>query len=483
MSLWGKGNRVLLFFLLVLLACDDESYLLGFQSPDENFKVVYAEFKLPSTVFQIDSLITSNGSTSSTNRLLVGNFSDSRFGTGSASAYMQFYPTSFPTIADTAVYERISMTLVYDLYHFGSMATSTQSYEFYELADSIVNSSAYYTKSSLPLHPALIGSASRAIDPFLFDDIRKQNNADNNTANDAIDSLNIDLGDKLGLRVFNAIRASDSVSIATYRNFFRWRQKIMGLAMVPVNADKVLGFAPAHAKSRITLYYREQGKTKQITLSISPLNAMASFSNITIDRSGTPVGTITEFYKDYEPADGQRYIHSGSGILTKLDLTPVFDYFENISIKSLNVAELSIVTDEQATAPTRFALRAVKEDNRAVLGIAKGINEAYDSVTYADPIFAFKHYLFSPSSPRADVLGDDGQLFTLDQKSNQGTAVFKGYLTTFLQKEVDLADKDYLTYFSVIPTSPEMGKSVNGFHFHKDSVTLKIFYTTPKIEE
>jgi hypothetical protein len=482
MNLWGKGQRLLLFFFLILIACDEESYLLGFQSPDENFKVVYAEFTLPTTVYQVDSLITSNSSGSSTNRLLVGSYSDSRFGTGTATAYTQYYPASFPVIPDTAVYERIAMTLVYDLYNFGSTAATSQTYQFHELSDSLINSQVYYSKSSTAYHADVVGTVSKAISPADFDQLVKENAAKKDTVSV---KLEVDMDFEFGSKLFAAIRATDSAQRATYRNFFRWRRVFKGLAIVPVSTDKVVGFAPAHAKSRIWIYYKDGPKSarKRIELTMSPLNSMASYSSLSIDKSGTPLAGVTQFYQNYDLPGGQRYINSAAGIVTRVDMTPVYDYFQDIKIKSLNVAELSIVTEEQLKAPVGFILRAVKRDNRSMLGLTRGINESYDSVTYTDPVFMSKHFINSASGPRADALADDGSVFNLAQKSNSGTALYKGYLTSFLQTEVNLTDEDYLRYLSLIPISPEFGKSINGFYFHKDSIKLKIFYTTPIIQE
>jgi hypothetical protein len=482
MNLWGKGRRILLFSFLLLIACDEESNLLGFQSPDENFKVVYAEFSLPSTVFQVDSLVTSNGSGATTNRLLVGSFADSRFGTGTATSYMQYYPASFPVIPDTAVYERMAMTLVYDLYNYGSAASTIQTYEIHELSDSLVNSQGYYTKSSTPYQSEVVATATKLVDPALFDQLAKDNAAKNDTVTI---KLEIDMDSRFGRDIFAAIRAIDSAQMATYRNFFRWRRVFKGLAIVPVSTDKVVGFAPSHAGSRMWIYYKDGPKSarKRIEVTMSPLSGMASYSGLSIDRSATPLAGVTQHYENYDFLDGMRYVNSGAGIVTRLDLTPVYDYFQNIKIKSLNVAELSITTEGQPKAPLGFTLRAVKPDNRAVLGLARGINDSYDSITYADPRFTAKHFISATSAPRADALGDDGSVFNLAQKSNESVASYKGYITTFLQTEVDLVDEDYLRYMILIPTSPEFGKSINGFYFHKDSVKLKIFYTTPIIQE
>jgi len=477
MNWWGKGLGVLLLLSIVIIACEEEENLLGFRSPDHNFKVVYQEFTLPTSIYQVDSLVTSNASNSTGSRLLVGSFDDSRFGRGSATAYMQYFPLAFPAIAETATFERLTMAMVFDYYHFGNTEATFQAFEVHELKDSLVNSATYFTKSTSATLFKPLSSGSRLINPELFDESYKLNN-DKDQTNNLSDSLVFEL-DALGPQLFAAVRATDSVSMATYRNFFRWRRIFKGLAIVPVGTDKVIGLDPTHAKTCLTLYYKEGTVTKQIKFSMSPNSGLMTYSNVTVDKSGTPLNILTDYYSDVAPGDGSRYIQCGAGVVTKIDMKAVFEYFSKIPVRSLNVAELSIVADEQKTAPTSFLLRAVRPDNRNVLGLSKGINEVYDSIVYADPAFVAKHFIDPNSAPRADVAGDEGTTFTMSQRSNTGKAIYKGYLTTFLQRELSLAESDALTQFSFIPVSPAFTKSLNGLYFHKDSVRLKVFYTTP----
>jgi hypothetical protein len=477
MNWWGRGLVVLLLLSFIVVACEEEENLLGFRSPDQNFKVVYQEFTLPTSVYQVDSLVTSNGSNQTGSRLLVGSFDDSRFGRGSATAYLQYFPTTFPAIAETATFQRLTLAVVFDYYLFGDEGASSQTYELRELSDSLVNSSAYFSKSSTGILAKPVATTTRLIDPDVFKGSLELN-SDLTPANDLADSLVFEL-DGLGPQLFGAVRTTDSASMAVYRNFSRWRRIFKGFAIVPVGNNKVIGLNITHAKTNMTLHYMEGTTAKKITFTVSPNAGLMTYSSLTIDRSGTPIGGITGFYEDIEPADGNRYIQSGAGIVTKVDMKAVYDYFANIPLKSLNVAELSIITDEQKTAPLSFLMRAVKPDNRNIVALKKGINEVYDSILYPDPAFVAKHFIDPSSSPRADVAGDEGELFTLAQRSNTaGKAIYKGYMTTFLQRELELADKDYLVQFSLVPIAPSFTKSLNGFHFHKDSVRLKIFYTT-----
>src|SRR5688500_8600270 len=111
MNWLGKGTVVLFLLSVIIFSCEDEDNSLGFQSPDQNFRVVYKEFILPTSVYQADSLVTSNGSTA-TNRLLIGSVDDATFGRATATAYTQYFPISFPAISETATFERATLALV-----------------------------------------------------------------------------------------------------------------------------------------------------------------------------------------------------------------------------------------------------------------------------------------------------------------------------------------------------------------------------------
>ena len=483
MNWLGKGTVVLLLLSVIIFSCEDEDNELGFRSPDQNFKVVYKEFNLPTSVYQADSLVTSNGSTATT-RLLVGSINDGTFGRATATAYTQYFPLAFPAMTADATFERATLALVFDFYHNGEDIVTSQTYEVRALTDSIVNSTTYYTKSSTSIETkSPLGTVFELVNTQDLDRLQTENNRDNAPENDSYDSISFALNAGFGQQLFDAVKASDSVSMATYRTFRRWRKIFKGFAVVPVETDKVVGFDPNNKYSVLTLWYREEGVLKTVKFSLAASRGLMSYSNVTVDRTGTPLSAITGYYTDSQPVGGSRFIHSGGGIVTKVDLSEVYDYFDDIPIKSLNVAELSIVSNEQLSAPLGLQLRAVRPDNRYLLGLKKGLNEVYDSIVYPDPGFVLKHFINPQSAPYADIIGDDGRVFSLAAKSDSGRTKYKGYMTSFLQREVNLTDGDYLRYFSLIPSSPEFGKSLNGFHFHGDSIKLRVYYTTTNQEE
>lgn len=480
MNSWGKRSGILLILLFVIFACKEEDHLLGFQSPDENFKIVYKEFTLPTSVFQVDSLPTSNSGVG-VSRVLAGTMNDPVYGSGTATAYLQYFPTSFPSIPDTAVFVSVKLKLVIDFYTYGSQVPSTQTFQIRELTDSLINSQSYFTTSSTETDTKPLITVAKQVDPGVYHQGFKENR-DANPQNDEVDSLVVNFGfATFGQNLFDAIRKTDSASVAQYQVFSRWRRKFKGLAIVPAGTDKIIGFDPAHKDSQISISYKDgpnASAIKNVTLSLSPLQGMMTYSNITLDRTGTPLSVVNGYYTSVEPADGSRYVQSGSGIVTRIDMTPVYDYFGEIAVKSLNVAELSIKTEVQELAPTAFFLRAIRADNRSLLGLTKVLNEAYDSISIPDQVFASKHHISPSSAPRADLVGDDGTLFYLSQNATTPDGNYKGYLTNFLQREINLPGSEQLDYLSIIPAAPEFSKSVNGLQFHKDSVRLRVYYTT-----
>lgn len=140
MNLWGRPGTALILALLVLVSCEEDTYLLGFPKPDPNFNVSFKEFNVPTSVFLADSVPTHNfAAAGETLRLLCGQYNDGNFGTTTATAFTQFQPTDFPTIDPTATYDHLVLTIIPDFYYYGDGSNSEQTFQVLELTDSLVN--------------------------------------------------------------------------------------------------------------------------------------------------------------------------------------------------------------------------------------------------------------------------------------------------------------------------------------------------------
>jgi hypothetical protein len=485
---------------LVLLSCDDELGEVGLKNPNRDFDVVAKEFIIPTTVFQMDSVSTSYGYLDGTRqymtpdppRWMVGSADIDKFGKSDAIAYTQYWAASFPVVPDTAEFESLELTLIFDYYWLGDKSKSDQLFEVHELTDSVLTYRKHYTFNSTP-YGKLLGSATKTVDPVAFDE-NYGDNHDTDTNNDIIDSLNVVLDPELGQALLDAAIDTVGTNETNYNYFYKFRRNFKGFAITAPGANKIVGFSPNHAKTRLTLRYRTD-TTRLLTFLFTPASQargvpeFMSYTQLQTDRAGTPLATLPAKYVDYEPADGMRYVQAGTGVVTKLDFSEVYDYFKNIPDKALSVAKLEIQSTEQPKAPTRFKLRVLRPDNREQKSSKEYFDGANDPYSNTDYDFVSKHR-FDPNTIirpflKCDVIADNPTsttaTFTLDQISNSsGTSVYTGFLTNYLNQELSLSDADFLRYYALLPHTPDIAFGASGFYFPADKVKLTIYYTTPK---
>jgi hypothetical protein len=488
---WLVKSASLFLAILFLLSCEDDTGLVGFKNPNRDFSVYAKEFTIPTKLFLMDSVATTNsGNSAETRRILAGVSEDPRFGKTTAIGYMQYYALGIPDTVDAnAVFQSIQLTMIYDYYWEGNADAADQVYDFYELGDSVLTYLPRFASQGVALGNKL-GSATKFTVPTQFDQSVKDN-ADTDTSNDIIDSLNVTLDPGFGQRLLNQAMDTVGTNELIYQQFYKFRRIFKGLAIVPANANKIVGFNPEHAKFRMTLTYKHGKNIKRLYYYFNPsgqasvsIGEYPSHSQLITDRSGSPLSGLGPKYQDFDPGNGLRYIQAGTGVIAKLDFSEVYEYFKDIPLKAMSVAELKIDTDEQAKAPTKFLLRALKPNNRMLLATKGDVDAVNDPITILDTDLVSRHAVYQNSLTRMEPVGDDGGLFTLNQSSNSGgTAQYLGYLTNFLQQETTLSGTDFLRYYALIPHTPENTKSLTGFHFPADKITLKIYYTTPEVEE
>jgi hypothetical protein len=428
------------------------------------------------------------------NRFMVGTAEDPAFGTTTAIAYSPYWAASFPLIDPSAEFQSLELTLMFDYYYAtNDRSGSDQLFQVYELTDSMLTYRKHYSNQSMP-YGKLLGEARHVIVPADFDD-NIIDNSDDVTENDISDSLNITLDPNLGRELLAAAIDTVGTNEWDYNYFYKFRRKFKGLAFVSPNSNKIVGFDPSHAKTRIILKYKEGDNEYELRFNLTPSGQAVgtaeymAYTELRTDRTGTALAGLTQKYTEYEPSDGKRYIQCGTGVATKLDFSEVYEYFKDISAKALSVAELKIETDEQPTAPLRFRVRALRSDLREIKTSTQYVDAANDAYSDVDPVFANKH-LFEPNNVlkpnfMADVLGDDGGLFTLSNVTAPGTgsSTYVGYLTNYMQQELSLGETDFLRYYELIPQAPDISRAVDGIYFPSDKIKLTIYYTTPEVKE
>jgi hypothetical protein len=489
MNLWVNriGQLTILAVALFFLACQEDVSLLGYQNPNSKLKVSYVEIPISSSVLLMDSIRTSNFTyVGETNRLLVGTYNDEVFGNITASAFTQYFTNTGDTLRGSAVFDSVSLRLKYDFYTYGTPDGSAQSLSVYEL-DNPIDSLGYYVNHSNIPASAVLASKSYGVNSTDF----KKFITD---GNDTIITLEFPLESGFGERIFNSALEYRTQFIAAttpelkkelmFINFSKFTQQFKGIAIKPNSGDKIVGFDPASTESRIILHYHDAVEDS-LTLSF-PFASVYSFNQVKTDRSGTALEEVNDFYKDYLVDSDNRYVQSGTGVVTKLDFSKFYEFADTLQNSVIHSAELAIENVQASPTnppPTGLSLRMLLDNNHLNKFDVNNTQDQYDLAyfSYLSIQAAFARYDFASSSTGSvPIVENDNAFFAAgDQISflpySSTSASYKGAWTLFFQR---LAEKDSrksrFKYFALYPTGT---KTLNRAVFPKNSIKLKVFYT------
>jgi hypothetical protein len=468
-SWWGKST-LLLSFIIVLLSCEEDINLLGFRN-QQRFKVFYAEIPVTSSVLWMDSLPNlsiTNGDPKNLTRVMVGKYVDPVFGTIEAKTFAQFRPTTFPVKKNDDIYDSLVLQFRYDFYTYGASGISDVRFKVHEITQFIDPNIPYFSNSQIAYNPNSIGDTTITINSDYF----KKEFEDTDT--DSIALTRIKLHQSFGERLFDAANGEDS--LFTNVKFFIDRFK--GIALMSEDADKIIGINNnLNDQTALILYFHEGDVKKNISFSLSNLIA---FSQISANRSGTELAGLNTFSTQFDPGMN-RYVQSGTSIVTKLDISKFYEYMADVPDAIINSAELSIenapISEEfNPPHPSTLSLALLRSNNHF-----KKLTTKQDTTDYNQ----FKGYLIN-NTDNLLVANDDGNFLGMTYTTE--TQTYVSYPTLFFQKLFELKQPE-LSYLSIISTNPllndpfstnrSMGKSVNRFVFPKDGIKLKIYYTRP----
>jgi hypothetical protein len=497
MSLWVKRTGQLLLAALFLMACEDENSLLGFRNPISKFDVKFIEIPLESSVYLIDSVRTSNFA-GETNRLLVGEHTDSRFGQAKTTGFTQVIPRSSATLDVSAQIDSVVLHLRLDYYTYGDGGTSVQSFQVHELTEQLYFDSAdyYYSSRSAAYDPNPLGSASLLVDQGLFKTQFEKSNSEKDTT-----LFRVVLSNAYGNQLLARAKSGDS----TYTRFSEFSKYIKGLAIVPVTNDKVIGFDinntldAGSSFSKIIVHYHTNEKD---SLELNFGFGGAQFTKIETDRSGSDVDQLANFYEEIQPVNNLRYSQIGTGIITKVDFSNFIDFSNDFPNFIINSAELVIADLESVDSYTPInsfslqviydnnRLRKIKRDKVPILRDNKDDPKKKDTIGYNYPITAADQEIINRYFGFVNnfnefftVISDINTTFTLAKSST--TNSYGGNLTRFAQQlyTVDKNNKEPFRHFALYPTSPQMGKGLNRVIFNKDNLKLRVYYTVPTLNQ
>ena len=483
MNLWA--NRVVqlasLLVALFFFSCEDEASVLGFKNQNQKFEASYIEIPIESSVLLLDSQRTSNFIfQNETNRLLIGQYTDDKFGGVAANAYTQFFTNSGAKLPGDATYDSVTLQLVLDFYHYGSTdALTSQSVSVYEVDEELHydNRRNYFSKSEALVKPSPLGTKTFTVSPKELDGYVADKS-------DTTILIKIPLDKAFGQRIFDnaiAYRDDETTKDSTFKVFSEFTKIFKGLSIKTDNGDKIIGVSP---NSAVTVHYHhlDTGKVK-LNLHLG-FFSVTSFSQIKNDRSSSELTGLTQYSQDFSPVSDLRYIQSGTGVYTKLDFRKFFEFCDTIPNVVINSAQLSLgsVAESDFARPSNLVLRILQSDNR--LKKVKSHQDTLDISAYNPRFPAHPGTLTLDNGTYVDsdlamtVLGDTDAFLKYSSEKKS----YDGNFALFFQQLAIVRDGvPRYQYFAIYPSTPSMPntKSVNRVIFPKDNIILKVYYTKP----
>jgi len=484
MNLWVRTLRQLAVVAVALFffSCEDESGLLGFKNPNKKFHVRYVDIPLnASSVFLPDSLITDlrpqieSGQVRTVDGILVGEYLDNELGKITASSYLTIYPLPpSPTLPSTATFDSVTVQFRLNFSAYGFSGNSQQTIAIHEITGDTLttfNGKRYYYNSPAPVYsPEPLGYASITVN---YDSLRKQEAAAANQQDTLLATGR--LADEYGSRIFEAIRGG--LTTSAQQKLFK--AQIKGLALRPGTEPGILGLNAVSnfgQLTRLMVHYHtltDGGAVADTLVRVLGVD-YASFTKIEADRMNTELASLLP-YQSTELPSGSRYIQSGSPVVTKLDLTPFYNFADTVENILINSAELVI---DNVGSPA-----GMPPHNSLLLRLMNNSSDQFlNNRVAADRVAASDYYVLTSANEYYYFASTDGSVpasITYDKDKSR----FSGFMTLFAQSlfakknDADGINDNRLKYVALYPVSPPAARSVTRTAFNKDNVKLRIFYT------
>lgn len=493
MNLWAnrRGQLSILAVALFFFTCQEETSILGYKNPNSKFRVSYVEIPIESSVLLRDSLRTSNFySFGEPNRLLVGSYTDEVFGNIAASAVSQYFTLTTTKLGSSAVFDSVSLQLRFDLYNYGASAVSPQTISIYELDQELKYDSVpyYFNRTNVP-YTNLLGSKTFSINPAKFKEF-----AESSTDKDTVLTFKVPLDYNFGKRIFDsAIKYRDATSAAdsTFGRYNEFVKEFKGIVIKADIADKIIGFnnSSSAAETRITIHYHETDKDS-LSFNLG-FSGVVGFNQIKSDRAATELSGLNQYYQESLQSNDNRYIQSGTGVLTKLDFSKFYEFADTVPYVLINSAELVIesVQPSSYAPPALLSLRVLKDNNRMKTFSTKRPQDATDYVGHK----GYLRYDYAIVNSTPAIADNDSVFYATGDKSpvlgySTSKNSYNAILSLFFQQLTIKDDgktrfKSFVLYPAAqsasTPGAQSASKSVNRVVFPKDKIKLKIFYTKP----
>ncbi|MEM6845358.1 MAG: DUF4270 family protein [Bacteroidota bacterium] len=319
----------LLWLTPLLFSCESDEILSLPQEPgDQTLSLFFEEIPLNYSLVQLDSVISSRRSNDNAHRFLAGTYRSEFFGQVQATTFAELSLDTRPEVTAEDEYDSLVLTLVNDYFYGNASQAINQSIGIYLMLDTIARRGYFRTEEI----------------PFSALPLAEHNFMPNPKADSIADTLRIVLDNTFGRELFGLAQADSDIlkSDSAFREFFP------GIAIAPLMGNAAItGFDPAQLQ--LSLFF----STSTDTISSAyTFDVGATFNNITADRSGTPLASVTMPNQKTDAADGGFYLQAGTGLVPTLSLQPILSFIDTVERNTeaelrINQIELYIGTTSQ----------------------------------------------------------------------------------------------------------------------------------------
>ena len=360
-----KGPGLILGLALFIFACEDPGEI-GLELNPENgvFVAKYQEVPLDNSVLLYEDILSDNtvrfdslDNVTSQGRLLTGSFSNANFGKTTAKGYTRLFLGALGFSNDTTNYVFDSLVLRMQVdYGYGDFF-GNKKINIYELSEPLKDDTTYLTRNSSPHFPDPVGEFN--FDLSSFDTLR-------------VDTLlTTKLSEELGMRFMEEATFNDS----TYLNNDEFVKFFNGFAFgYEESNNMVTGLLPDNTSSFLRMHFHNARDTTFIDFIFQdrdtiPGNLTKYYNTIRLDRTGSALEGIQEYYTEFETATDRSYIQGAAGVFTKLDFQPYLQFLDTIDHLVINRAEILIPVFEYENnnfPSSPLDLYVVDENNRFI---------------------------------------------------------------------------------------------------------------------
>lgn len=423
-----KNYGALLLLCLVILNSCEEKGDFGIATDDvAPVEFITENIAVNSSMVQLDSVITAYQG-----RFMAGNLINSPWGNITSTGFIGINARTdvIPEFDDDASYDSMRVEFTVNFLHDSSANNRDMQIELFDVTEEIVDT-LYIGKNSLNYSSTLFASGA-------FDEIKIDS------------SYTIDANDQWGQEFFNGM-TSGAAQFESQENF---EDYFPGIAVRAFSQQgNIFGISP-DVNFRILIYYSEPNEEgTDIVQKSFEFNGftMPYFFGVESDRSGSAFSAVIDANTAYDNTSVIG-VNSGSGLVTKLDISNLAAFSDNIDGIIINSAELFVGevndTDEQYL-PNSLILYLTDERNTRIRS-----GNSYRSI----------------QRDGSNQLGNGSpvQLFY-----NIETKTYSASITSFVQDYY----KDRFRRDEIFLYPTDMNSTFRGFTLDKSNVRLKIYYS------